>query len=93
MLFRSMALATSLWRESLARSCLIHLMKSSTSGAMSLRRAVRRSRGVNPLIERSSMKIASIFWTASKAIGEITGFVLPRAVEAMSASSKNLRLA
>jgi hypothetical protein len=39
------------------------------------------------------MKIASIFWTAAKAIGEITGFLLLRAVEAMSASSKNLRLA
>src|SRR5215472_12183275 len=68
-------------------------MRSLTSGAMSLRRAVRRSCGLNPLIERSSTKIASIFWTASKAIGEIIGFVLPRTVEAISASSKNLRLA
>jgi hypothetical protein len=39
------------------------------------------------------MKIASIFCTVSKAIGEITGFVLPRAIEAISASSKNFRLA
>jgi hypothetical protein len=36
---------------------------------------------------------ASIFWTASKAIAEMAGDALPRAFEAMSASSKNLRLA
>jgi hypothetical protein len=41
----------------------------------------------------ASMNTASIFWTASKAIGEITGEVLPRAVDAMSASSENFRLA
>src|SRR5712671_471034 len=68
-------------------------MRPSTSGAMSLRRAARRSAGDNPLIARSSMNTASIFCTASNAIGEITADVLPRAFEAMSASSKNLRLA
>jgi hypothetical protein len=46
-------------------------MSSSTSGAVSLRRAATRCSGDKPLIERSSMKMASILRTASKAIGEI----------------------
>jgi len=88
-----MAFATSLWRESLPRSRFIQLMRSSTNGAMSLRRAATRACGDEPLIERSNMKMASNFPTASKAIGEIViGFWL-RAFEAMSASSNSLRLA
>ena len=88
-----MALATALWRESLARSRLIQSIRSSTSGALSFCRTARRSAADDPLIERSTMKMASIFCTASKAIGEMTGENLLRAVEAMSASSKNLRRA
>jgi hypothetical protein len=56
-----MALATSLWRESLTRSRFIHAMSSFTSGAMSLRRTATRCSGDKPLIERSSMKMASNF--------------------------------
>jgi hypothetical protein len=57
------------------------------------RRAARRSSGDKPLMERSSMRMASILRTASKAIGEIVvGFPL-RAFETMSASSNSLRLA
>jgi hypothetical protein len=67
----SMALATSLWRESLARSRFIHSIRSFTSGAISLRRAATRASGDKPLIERSSAKMASNFLTASNAIGEI----------------------
>ncbi len=88
-----MAFATSLWRESLARSRFIQSMRSFTSGAMSLRRAATRCSGGKPLIERSSMKMASIFRTASKAIGEIAAGFLSRAFAAMSASSNSLRLA
>jgi len=68
-------------------------MKSSTRGAMSRRRAAARASGERPLMSRSSAKIASILRTASKAIGEITAEVFPRAFDAMSASSKNLRRA
>jgi hypothetical protein len=68
-------------------------MSSFTSGAISLRRAATRASGDEPLIERSSAKIASNFRTASNAIGEIVvGFPL-RAFEAISASSNSLRLA
>jgi hypothetical protein len=49
------------WRESLARSRFIHSMSSFTSGAMSLRRAATRASGDEPLIERSSAKMASNF--------------------------------
>ena len=42
-----------------------------------------------PLISRSATKIASIFLTASNAIGEMTTGFLPRAFDAMSASTKN----
>ena len=58
-----MAFATSLCRESLARSSVIHSTRSLTSGAMSLRRTKSRSSGGNPLILRSSMKMASILRT------------------------------
>jgi hypothetical protein len=68
-------------------------MRSFTSGAMSLRRAARRSSGEEPLIERSSAKMASNFCTASKAIGEIVGGFPLRAFAAMSASSNSLRRA
>src|SRR5262245_37569172 len=49
--------------------------------------------GDKPLMERSSMRMASILRTPSKAIGEIVvGFPL-RAFETMSASSNSLRVA
>ena len=80
-------------RESLARSRVIHSIRFSTSGATSLRRAARRSAGDNPLIDRSAANTASNFCTAAKAIGEITADVLPRAFEAMSASSNSFRRA
>src|SRR4029079_10777403 len=57
-----MALATSLWRESLLRSLLIQSMRSFTRGAMSLRRAATRASGDQPLMERSSAKMASNLW-------------------------------
>jgi hypothetical protein len=88
-----MALATSLWRESLARSRFIHSIRSSTSGAISFRRMATRSAGDDPLIMRSAANTASNFCTAAKAIGDMMADVLPRAFEATSASSKNLRLA
>src|SRR5580704_4731457 len=88
-----MALATSLWRESLLLSRFIQSIRSCTSGATSLRRAAARASGDKPLIERSSMKMASNFATASKAIGEIAVCFWLRACAAMSASSNNLRLA
>jgi hypothetical protein len=56
-----MALATSLWRESLARSRRIHSMRSFTAGAMVLQRWATRASGDRPLIERSSAKMASNF--------------------------------
>ncbi|SEF12754.1 hypothetical protein SAMN05444161_8821 [Rhizobiales bacterium GAS191] len=49
--------------------------------------------GGMPLIGRSNMKIASIFRTASKAIGEMVVDFRLRAFAAMSASSNSLRLA
>ena len=49
---------------------------------------------MTPLISRSMSKMASMRLTASSAIGEIGAAFLPRlALAAMSASSKNLRLA
>ena len=49
---------------------------------------------MTPLISRSISKMASMRLTASSAIGEIGAAFLPRlALAAMSASSKNLRLA
>jgi len=80
-------------RESLARSRFIHSISSSTSGAMSLRRAASRAVGDNPLIARSAANTASNFCTAANAIGEIIVALLPRAFDATSASSKNLRRA
>jgi len=45
-------------------------------------------------MSRSTSKMASMRFTASRAIGEIGAAFLPRrALAAMSASSKNLRLA
>jgi hypothetical protein len=51
-----MALATSLWRESLPRSRFIQSMRSYTSGAISLRRAATRAsgRGANACVVRNS---------------------------------------
>src|SRR5260370_5927526 len=46
-----------------ARARFIQSMRSSINGAMSLRRAATRSAGDKPLIERSSMKMASNFRT------------------------------
>jgi hypothetical protein len=48
--------------------------------------------GDKPLIERTSMKMAS-FQTVSKAIGEVGGGFSLRAFDATSASSNSLRLA
>src|SRR5579885_2903475 len=73
-----MALATALCRESLARSARIHFSSAATNGALFKRRAARRSSIERPLISRSISKIASIFLTASKAIGEIGPAFLPR---------------
>ena len=66
---------------------------SFTRGAISLRRTATRASGDNPLIARSSAKIASNFCTASKAIGEIVLGLPLRAFDAMSASSNSLRRA
>jgi hypothetical protein len=89
-----MALATALCRESLARSERVHSSSAATSGALLERRAASRSSAVTPLISRSISKMASMRLTASSAIGEIGAAFLPRlALAAMSASSKNLRLA
>jgi len=52
-----------------------------------------RASGEQPLIERSSAKMASNFCTASKAIGEMVVGLPLRAFEAMSTSSNSLRLA
>src|ERR1043166_5567380 len=64
-----MALATSAWRESLARSVRIQTSKASTRGAMSFVRTARRCAGGRPLIDCSRSKIASHRLTASTAIG------------------------
>jgi hypothetical protein len=45
----------------LPRSRFIQSMRSFTSGTTSLRRAATRASGDEPLIERSSMKMASNF--------------------------------
>jgi len=68
-------------------------MRSFTAGAMVLQRWATRASGDKPLIERSSRKMASIFRTASKAIGEIVVGLRLRVFAAMSASAKSLRLA
>ena len=88
-----MALATALCRESLARSERVHSSSAATSGALLERRAASRSSAVTPLISRSISKMASMRLTASSAIGEIGAFLPRLALAAMSASSKNLRLA
>jgi hypothetical protein len=73
----------------LARSRFIHSISSSTNGAISLRRRAKRSAGDSPSIARSAANTASNFCTAANAIGEMIAAVLPRTVEATSASSKN----
>jgi hypothetical protein len=45
----------------LARSRVVQSMSSRTNGATSLRRAASRSSGINPLIDRSATKMASIW--------------------------------
>ncbi len=64
-------------RESLPAPRFIQLIRSFTNGAMLSRRAATRASRDEPLIERSSAKMASNFPTASNAIGEIVvGFRL-----------------
>src|SRR5207344_889767 len=70
-----------------------HAMRSSTRGAISLRRVAMRASGDEPLMVRSSAKMASNFRTASKAIGEIVAGFCLRAFAAISASSNSLRRA
>ncbi len=66
----------------------------SNSGLLFCCRKLSRSAAVKPLISRSMTKSASRRLTASSAIGEIGLPFLPsRAFFAMSASSKNFRLA
>jgi len=72
----AMALATSAWRDSRARSPRIQFSSSLTSGAMRVVRTARRDSADNPLISRSIAKIASIWrtacGTATSAIWKIT---------------------
>ena len=65
-----MALATALWRESLARSARSHSSRAAMSGALLCRRAAIRCSAGRPLISRSMSKSASILLIASRAIGE-----------------------
>jgi hypothetical protein len=89
-----MALATGEWRDRAARSVRIHCLRSATMGAASRWRAARRASASVRLMARSRSKITSMRFTASSAMGETGGASLPlRALAAMSASSKNLRLA
>ena len=63
-------------------------------GALCSCRTRRRSLAARPLMERSMSNSASMRFTASSAIREMGGACLPRlAFAAMSASSKNWRLA
>src|SRR2546430_16426931 len=88
-----MALATSAWRESLARAVRIQTSKSWTRGAICFARTARRCAGGKPLIDRSHSKIASNHLTALSAMGEtITGF-FDLALVAISARTKNFLLA
>jgi hypothetical protein len=78
----------------LARSARSQVSSAATRGADVSRRTRSRSSALSPLMSRSISKITSMRLTASSAIGEIGGAFLPRrAFAAMSASSKNLRLA
>ena len=93
----SMALATSLPRESLARCSRIQLSRSATNGALSSCRTARRCSALWPLIERSISNRTSMRRTASRASGEIGAGVLPcalrRAFSVTSAMMKNGRRA
>ena len=76
----SMALATSLRREGLARCSRIQLSRSATDGALSSCRTTRRCLALWPLIEHSISNRASMPRTASRANGEIAAGVLPCAL-------------
>jgi hypothetical protein len=70
------------------------VFRSATSDALFSWRTRRRSLALKPLTDRSMSNSASMRFTASSAIGEIGGARLPRRMlAAMSASSKNFRLA
>ena len=80
--------------ESSARSARSHRSSSSSSWADRALRASRRAAGSWPFKSRSISNRASIRFTASKAMGEISFASLPlRMLPAISASSKNLRRA
>ena len=81
-----MVLATSAWRESLARSARIQNFELFDKGRNLLP-------GGKPMIDRSHLKIASKRRTASSAIGETMTGLLVLAFVAISAKMKNFLLA
>jgi len=74
----SIALATSAWRESLARSARIQLSRPASRPALCSRGARKRCSAVRPLMPRSMSKIASMRLRVSNAIGEIGVACPPR---------------
>ena len=71
-----------------------HASRAARRGVLCSWRTRRRSSALRPLMSRSISNSASMRLTASSATGEIAVAVFPRrALAAMSASSKNCRLA
>src|SRR5215471_2268200 len=89
-----MGLATDDEFDSRVRCSRGHASNAVKSGALCSLRARGRSSALWPLLPHSLSNSASMRLTASRAIGEIAAAFLSRlALAAMSANSKNCRLA
>ena len=88
-----MALAGSAWRESSRPVRRASRLRTPPPAARCVHAGMRvRCAAGCPLMARSWVKMTSIRFTASSAIGETTTGLLLRALEAISARTKNFRL-